>query len=170
MTYHLVYDAATAGYQDWEGPVTGAVLTLVGAALVFAPKLMYRLMPSGLQGNARVVFSWIFFVFGLVWTIGATLATLAQYYELRRASLHDQCDEVVGIVSDFVPMPFEGHGHESFTVNTVRFEFSDYEITGGFNRTASHGGPIREGLPVRICYVHRSASDRNIIARLEIAG
>lgn len=42
---------------------------------------------------------------------------------------------------------------ESFNVNGVKFEYSDYVITPGFNNAASKGGPIKEGLPVRISYI-----------------
>lgn len=35
-------------------------------------------------------------------------------------------------------------------------------VTSAFNNTSSHGGPIREGLPVRVTY------SRNAILKLEI--
>jgi hypothetical protein len=41
-------------------------------------------------------------------------------------------------------------------------------MTGGFNQTVNHGGPIREGLRVRISYMATSPNDgRNVILRLE---
>jgi len=60
-------------------------------------------------------------------------------------------------------MPYTGHQDETFTVNGVRFSYSDFGVTCGFNNSASHGGPIREGLQVRIHYVG------NAILRLEVA-
>ena len=60
-------------------------------------------------------------------------------------------------------MPAEGHQDETFTVNGIHFAYSDYVITGGFNQTQSHAGPIREGFAVRIHYVARG----NIIVKLE---
>ena len=74
---------------------------------------------------------------------------------------------VEGLVENFVPMPHGGHAQESFMVRGMRYEYSDYSKTGTFSNTSSHGGPIREGLYVRI----RSAADResnNRILRLEI--
>ncbi len=60
---------------------------------------------------------------------------------------------VEGTVEDFVPMPAAGHANESFSVDDVRFSYSDYNLsTGAFNNTASHGGPIREGLRVRVSH------------------
>jgi hypothetical protein len=70
---------------------------------------------------------------------------------------------VEGTVTDFQPMPYEGHQEECFTVQTERFCYSDYILSPGFRNTASHGGPIRSGLPVRIAY-----SDSTIL-RLDVA-
>ncbi len=49
-------------------------------------------------------------------------------------------------------MLWAGHDTERFDVNGINFSYSDYMVTGGFNVTSSHGGPVREGLAVRICY------------------
>ena len=68
-----------------------------------------------------------------------------------------------GVVHDFHPMSPTGHDEECFSVNAVRFCYSGWEMAPtGFNEDAAHGGPIREGLPVRIAY-----SDGHIL-RLEI--
>jgi hypothetical protein len=60
-------------------------------------------------------------------------------------------------------MPYTGHAMESFCVQEQCFSYSDYVVTTGFHNTASHGGPIREGLNVRIEYIG------NIILKLEVA-
>jgi len=70
---------------------------------------------------------------------------------------------VEGPVTDFVPMPNEGHSYESFTVQGRRFTYSDYEVTSGFHNSTSHGGPIRQGLYVRVTYMG------NLILRLQVA-
>jgi hypothetical protein len=60
---------------------------------------------------------------------------------------------VQGEVRDYKPMPSRGKGSESFTVNGIHFSYSDGDLSrGGFNNAALHGGPIREGLYVRICH------------------
>lgn len=73
-----------------------------------------------------------------------------------------------GRVEDFVPAPYEGHKDESFRVDTVAFAYSDYMITGGFNTSRSHGGPIQPGLRVRIRYLSEPPLG-NTIVKLEIA-
>jgi len=170
VNYHPIFDVATAGFREWHFLGTGLLLTAVGAALVFAPGLMQKLMPGGLQGAARGCFSWFYFLFALAWTVIAGASLFTRHSDLRNASVQGDCTIIEGVVTDFVPMPYGGHAMESFTVNGVRFEYSDYVISGGFNNTRSHGGPIHDGLPVRICYVSGMTSDGNVIVRLEAAG
>ena len=87
--------------------------------------------------------------------------------EIARAV--DLASVVEGPVENFVPMPYQGHSLESFDVAGVHFAYSDYVLTSGFNNTSSHGGPIRQGLYVRIHYVRLGRSeDANSIVRLEI--
>jgi hypothetical protein len=163
VTFTTVFDAAQQGWQVWWFPAFGLIFVAIGALLVFAPGLMQRLLPRGLQGRARRVFSWIYFLFSLLWT-GFAFSNVLLEYETVKSVLNERRYSVVeGPVANFVPMPYTGHGQESFTVNGHRFSYSDYIVTSGFNNTASHGGPIREGLYVRITYYG------NLILRLEVA-
>ncbi|MGB8296715.1 MAG: hypothetical protein WCG85_14905, partial [Polyangia bacterium] len=54
------------------------------------------------------------------------------------------------------------HKTERFSVCGDSFSYSNYLVTAGFNNTNSNGGPIREGMWVRIAHTGNS------IARLEI--
>ena len=67
---------------------------------------------------------------------------------------------VEGWVENFVSIP---HKTERFSVCGASFSYSNYGVTAGFNNTNSYGGPIREGMWVRIAHVG------NRIARLETA-
>lgn len=74
---------------------------------------------------------------------------------------------VEGRVMNYHPMPYQGHAHETFKVNGVKFAFSDYDQLGigGYNNAASHGGVIRSNLYVRIGYYDNG--ERNVILKLE---
>ena len=72
-----------------------------------------------------------------------------------------------GRVRSFVPGGIGGHPWESFAVSGTWFSYSDFFRDGGFNRTAAFGGPMRQGLQVRIYYL--PSHGRNKIVRLEIA-
>jgi hypothetical protein len=81
----------------------------------------------------------------------------------KEAYVRGQYSVVEGTVADFHPMPYSGHQMETFSVNGVQFSYSDYVIVPCFNNTASRGGPIRQGLRVRIAY------SGDCILRLEVA-
>jgi hypothetical protein len=100
--------------------------------------------------------------------IFTTLTFGGNYFKLRKYYINKEYHIVEGIVENFDPMPYTGHKSESFTVDGIKFEYSDNEIdTGAFRKTKSHGGPIDEGLYVKIYYVGNSiiglwVEDKNI--------
>jgi len=163
MSFRTVFDAAHAGYSTWSFPAFGLIFVCVGALLVFRPALMLKIMPSGLQGRARTVFSWFFLIFAVLWTAVSFAATYVQYQTVTTALQNGRYSVVEGPVTDFVPMPYTGHSEESFVVGNRIFSYSDYIVTSGFHNTASHGGPIKAGLYVRVTYLG------NLILRLEVA-
>ncbi|MBX9747944.1 MAG: hypothetical protein K2X34_13645 [Hyphomonadaceae bacterium] len=168
MTYRVAYDAASAGFQGWPFVVVGLLLTAVSAAAAFAPAFRAQTIPNGIHGPARGCFAWVSFVLVLAWTIAATTSSISIHERMKAAAINNTCETVEGRVAEFRPGSPGGDIHESFTIGGVRFSYSPTSITGGFNRSQSHGGPIREGLPVRICYV-RGVGTENAIVRLEIA-
>jgi hypothetical protein len=85
------------------------------------------------------------------------------YARARIAYLEGQYSTVEGTVTNFHPMPYSGHQDETFSVNGVQFSYSDYVLIPCFNNTASHGGPVHEGLRVRIAY------SGNCILKLEVS-
>jgi hypothetical protein len=113
------------------------------------------------------VMGWCFIIFGSGAALVIFALTYSTYDEYIRAYKTGQYSIVEGVVEDFHPMPYEGHQDECFRVDKEKFCYSDYELSPAFNQSASHGGPIRAGLPVRIAYYE----DENLqghILRLEI--
>jgi hypothetical protein len=163
VAYRTVFDVSQEGYAAWWFPAFGLIFVAGGALLVFAPALMLRLLPSGLQGRARRGFSGVFFAFAILWTAGSFFSTYSQYRTATSALADGAASVVEGPVTHFTPMPYTGHSQESFVVGDRRFSYSDYIVSAGFHNTASHGGPIHEGLNVRVTYLG------NLILRLEVA-
>lgn len=161
MEYVTVFDASTLRPNltyAWVG-LAGIGL---GSVLVYGRPQLESL---GLRFSDELrKFSWHLLVLSSVAT--ALLVPLMLLNTgLARASVEPgACAVIEGRVTKFHPMPVKGHDHEHFEVAGITFRYSDYEAgTNGFNNTASHGGPVREGLPVRICH-----SDGRI-RKLEIA-
>jgi hypothetical protein len=150
--YMTVFDVTAAGFRQWWFSASGLLFIAVGIAMpwlgragLFGPRT--ALAPTRIKWFRR-----FFLGFAILWTAVTFAGTCANYRGAVAAMQNGSALVIEGKVENFVPMPYTGHARESFTVGGVRFAYSDYEITAGFNNTMSHGGPIYEGLPVRIWY------------------
>lgn len=155
MEYNLVFDVSQTGFRQWPFAAFGLIFVAIGTAMVF----FRRRLPPRTPG----FFAFVFLGFAIFWTVSAFVSTSRDYSRLASAFREGRCEVTEGVVSDFHPMPHSGHEMEWFVVGGKRFQYSDYIVSAGFNNTASHGGPIRKDLQVR---VHHLGND---IARLEIA-
>ncbi|OIV41241.1 hypothetical protein [Flavobacterium johnsoniae] len=100
----------------------------------------------------------LFFLFSILFGYG--------YYKTNDL-YHNAKFQTEGFVTNFHPMPSGGHEDETFTVNGVKFEFSDFDISGfGYNNSKSHGGAIDANKYVRISYIRIKNS--NQILKLEV--
>lgn len=147
--YTTVFEITQKGF-DWWFPAVGVVFILVS---IFNIR---RRMP-GYKWN------YLGIVLGVLWIPLTFWAMYPRYQACWRDYAGGHYLVAEGAVEDFDPMPFAGHQEECFTVQGVRFCYSDYEVVCGFNNTSSHGGPIRSGLPVRVSY------QGNTILKLEIS-
>ena len=144
MPYVTVFEITQKPFEWWF-PAVGLLAVPVGVAMI----LVARKWPS--QTRAKVT-GYFFVIFGSVWSIATFVGTFSQYRKCIDAYRTRTYQVVEGTVENFDPMPFEGHRDECFRVQDKTFCYSDYRIQPGFNHSASHGGPIREGLPVRLAY------------------
>ena len=105
----------------------------------------------------------MFVVFSILCIVLIGAGTITDFAKYRSAYAKGDFSIVEGTVDNFQPMPYEGHQQESFTVKDVAFHYSDFDSSPCLRNTASHGGPIRQGLAVRITY------HQGCILRLEIS-
>jgi TM2 domain-containing membrane protein YozV len=110
-------------------------------------------------------FSKFIICFAVIFTITSGLSIFIRYFNLRQCYINKNYNIVKGVVENFNPMPYTGHKLESFTIDGILFEYSDYDLsTGGFRRTKSHGGPIDEGVYIKIYYVSIKGVGNSIIS------
>jgi hypothetical protein len=159
VDYKVLFDVTTAGYKTWPFSLFGVGFAILGALL---DRYREHLAMQGPRMLARA-FPFLFFWFAILWTLVTFGFSFAEYWSMRSAIRDHRFSTVEGTVSQFQPMAYTGHAPERFCVQDTCFEYSDYVLTSGFNNTTSHGGPIREGLRVRIAHVRRK------IVRLEVA-
>ena len=165
MQYRVVFDNTAVGYTGWHFAAYGMVGTVIGAVMV-ATVLRRGVLPIkwwSTRPRASKLFAFYIFGFSLLWTLVVLYSTYTQYAGLKKAQVNGRAQVVEGIVTHFKPMPVTGHAMERFCVQETCFSYSDYIVTAGFNNTSSHGGPIRDGLPVRVTYVGAA------IIKLEVA-
>ena len=75
-------------------------------------------------------------------------------YERVHDDEYGTYETVEGQVENFVPMPKEGKGSESFDLGGVYFEYSDNRLITGYHNAKVNGGVIRRnGQRLRIGYV-----------------
>jgi hypothetical protein len=161
-----VFDVLDAGYKDWLFPSFGLIFVAIGIIGVFWPRIMRILDIPYLSAETRLrtLFRFAFLAFAIAWTVGVFGGTYSTQLHHKALLQENRCRIAEGPVEGFVPMPYGGHAFESFYVSGIPFSYSDFVITGGFNKTSSHGGPVNAFSYVRICY--DPATD--VILRLEI--
>jgi len=96
-------------------------------------------------------------------TIIILVITWQDYSAMRSALSMHTYRVVTGQVTDFVPEGPNGHPMEQFTVSGSRYVYASSDITSAFHQTARNGGPLHEGVLVRI------ADSHGAIVRLEMA-
>jgi len=156
--YETVFALSDVRYAALPYVLGGLGFVAIGVGLVVFP-------PGGPHRIGRWIgrgFGVLFLAFSLFWTLTAFFGSYADYRRVADAIAAGRYAVVEGRVHDFRPMPAHGHALEHFCVQQACFAYSDFEASPGFNNTASHGGPIREGLPVRVAHVG------NTIVRLEV--
>ena len=159
MEYKVVFEIAKSGLGELTFVFPGLLFIIIGMFLIMFRNRLAKNRPKWFA-NA---FSFFFLGFAVLWTIRAGISINSEQSGLRKSYEQGDFKVVEGIVENFDPMPQSGHKMESFTIKGVRFEYSDFVVTPGFNNATSLGGPIKEGLPVRISYIG------NTILKLEVA-
>jgi hypothetical protein len=144
--YRTVFDVAQSGYRHWAFAASGLIFVAIG----FAMPGLFRL------GIVRKPSAWmkkwlprIFVIGASLWTVATFAGTFVDYRKAVDALHNGKAKVIEGHVDHYSQVPTKS---ESFDVNSVNFSYSDNLIIAGFNHTAFHGGPIRQGLPVKIWY------------------
>jgi len=176
VAYETLYEIRPGDY-DWTFPLSGVALSLI-CLLLFAQIVVLRRLVPGLKTGplSRIMFfpSWryrrVVFVIaiagGPVWSACAAAATYSKHATAIDQLRSGTCHTVEGPVERFVPMSSLDRKREEFSVAGIDFEYSQYLSEPGFKQTTEVGGPIRPGLPVRICYWQMPSGHRAIL-RLE---
>ncbi len=160
MNYQVVYDASQTGI-DWL-PIFISTILLSGAIIAWRGRHSpYFRGEPWLAG--------IFLVFALIFSPCVIIGKVNEYITAQTRLHANQTAVVEGRIENFNPGVYP-NVLESFTVNGVRFEYSEFASTPGFHHTSIYGGPMKAGLQVRIHYTNLAGQTVHpTILRLEIA-
>lgn len=164
MVYRTVYDATREFARVWF-PAVGLMVSGFCALLwAYRNQIFTGAEPAVVAGRKRIL---VYFLAGsILFTVGSTVAIVQEYRDGPELLQGGRATVVEGVVEEFRPMR-TGHDTERFTVRGVRFSYSP-NVRGLFFNQA--GGPVREGLHVRIHYAVRPCSGGCAdILKLEIA-
>jgi len=101
---------------------------------------------------ARQIVGGFFVAFSLLMILLLGIRQIPDFVEKWHVYSSGKYSVVEGPVENFHPMPFGGHQNEWFSVHGLSFAYSSFDETPCFHSAASHGGPIRPGLNVRIFF------------------
>lgn len=147
-----------------EGYRLGAVAELGLAPVFLAACLSYH----AFIGKARLplrVAAYAALALSLLLAGILIAATVVEFKSLAALEESLMFRTVSGEVEGLSETPSLGWRTESFSVSGVRFSYSAFHYTHAFRTPRSLGGPLREGLPVRIRY--GSFPFGNLIVRIE---
>ena len=137
---------------------------LFGAAFLYlGASWAERRGPARVLGASRPRVLRVAATAALLGALVAAATTWAEYGVCSTPLEGKDVSVITGPVTDFTPMPARGHASEQFAVDGVRFAFSGIGESCSFNHAAVFGGPLREGLLVRVY------SKRGRILRLDVA-
>lgn len=141
-----------------EHPPVAPTLLIGAIVLIIAAIAGYK---AGAFVHRRLIGAVLSYL--IIVAVGAVFAIEVSWTRLKNALREGRCEVIEGVVTHFVPMPPEGHAPERFMVGGQLFTYSSYGISPGFSWIRANGGPIENGVYIRI---HHLGND---IARLEVA-
>ncbi len=189
MEWIVEFDFMEEGFRHWWfALVFLLVFGLVGLVVIRYRMQIASVRPlsslvetlSGQQLTPKIVkfFGQMLLGAAVISCVIAFLFTYRQYSTLAQAYEDQSYSELEGVITDFVPAKLcvsgraitfvngvrqvDGPTVERFSLNGAEFAYSNYYFEGGFDKIVPCGGPLQEGMGVRLWHVE------GIIIRLEI--
>src|SRR5216684_4032508 len=145
--FTAVYDITTTSFP-WRELLVPPVLALV-FAIAWILWTKYDKPP---RRFARIL-PWLALLFSIAWTAMWAGVGTVNLLRARKATVEGHANVIEGTVHDFVPEPSGGHASEHFSVKGKTFYYASGVLMPGFRQSQRVGGPIRNGLYLRVHYL-----------------
>lgn len=160
MSYRLEYNSTATDWQWWLMEAAFWLVALLVAWLLLRPFLRERRGP--------LVRLWPLALCLLLIASRVALRSSANYYVTRNFfRYYGPYTTIDGVVKNYRVIQTSSNVGEQFDVSDIHFGYMDLSQWTCFHRAAANGGPIREGLSVRISYTVRHVMP--CIVKLEVA-
>lgn len=163
---------------NWLGSLVLLIPLFVGLGFFFCFKWYPAQNPGINQKGAEgypsyVLFKWVGWivgVFAIFLFVCLSIAYYNNYLTTKKMLDNNEALIVEGYVDQYHAMPMEGHDTEHFEINGVYFEYTNFEISNGYNVPACYGGVVKEnGQHLKIKYIVDDAGN-NLILYIEDLG
>ena len=75
----------------------------------------------------HIIFGSIIGALGLLASVMVLPSQINEYFTIKNIYINKQYQVLEGVIENFRPMPYSGHSHESFRLNGVKFDYSDFD-------------------------------------------
>lgn len=165
--YEVVFDLGQSAFRFWW---VLAVLGVAACGAAIRKLILASRSPPGMSPDpARIPPGRLLAITAVV-TATLVYFSASRFLHLRYAMADGTAHVIEGRVSQYREMALKSGMGEQFCVEQTCFSYSSRIDKGGFHQTASNGGPIRPGLPVRVTYVDLSPDyvPNRVIIKLEV--
>lgn len=146
----VIFDISQENFEYWFFAFPFGFVVLADIAFLF---ILRSDRKKGIKTpGAHIITVGGLFLFGTFVSAVLFFGPLLNYFSYRTILASGEAEWIEGTITNFTPMPIGGHGNESFVINGRKFSYSSYYITPGFKSTQVDGGPLREGMKVKIWY------------------
>ncbi len=153
--------------EDSSGLISTAVFIIIFTAVgIIVAVFIYKKSKDKLKKIVTIFFvTYILYI-----DIPLMYNSLSKYNELRNIYLDKHYKEAVGVISNYkVKKINEGYCRDSFEVNGTNFSYDSIAITGGYNKSQSDGGILKNGLYVKLKYIPiQKQFTKNLILSIEL--
>ena len=163
-----------SGFEFHISMLAAPFMSAIGIIFFIRPDLFYKInnintVDIDSQKTAKQTMRFFLAVWTLVALTFSLMEFMSNYGMYRTVSVpykSGSYSTVEGYVKNFDPMPVQGHKQESFTINGVKFSYTDFSTIQGYHNARSKGGVIRgNGQHLKIKYI--TYKNKNYIMYIE---
>lgn len=144
-----MFTVSRQGYVAWRDAGIPAAIAMFALVVALATRVPST-APELRTFRQYHVITRLVAIVAFIATLIVLGSTWSDYRVLRDAEARGTYRVTSGEIERLVPEGSGGHPPESFDVGGVHFTYASNDVTSAYHRTVPEGGPLRNGMSVRI--------------------